>query len=205
MRPPYIGYYVDAEGGAKLSFRRVRGTERWRMLYTPAPDAVERSRTMHPRLVLPKTPLLLVEGDQDADSATMHPLNMDANSPNFLQPRHDRIATIMLANFGFSWIGGMDDVLGALEGLPPGFVRNPYRGLGIANDVRQIPETVQCIDGVTELLISKGARGGPELRGPIYAIPFASFDDARKEIDACTTARSRRHARRRERGSRTSC
>jgi hypothetical protein len=59
----------------------------------------------------------------------MHPLKMDANSPNFLQPRHDRIGTVTLARFGFSWIDGLDDVLGALEGLPPGFVHNPYRGL----------------------------------------------------------------------------
>lgn len=62
-----------------------------------------------------------------------------------------------LARFGFSWIDGLDDVLGAPEGLPPGFVRNLYRGPDIANDVRQISDTIQRIDGVTDLLISKGA------------------------------------------------
>lgn len=182
MRRPYIGYYVEEEGGAKLSFRQVRGTERWLVHYTPAADAVARSRDLNPDLVLPTKPLLLIEGDQDADTATIHPLTMDANSPNFLQPRHDRLATITLAKFGLNWIESLEDVIGELERLPPGFVRNPYRGLGIANDVRQIPDTVQRLDGVTDLLITKGATGGPQLRGSTYAIPFGRFDEARKEI-----------------------
>ncbi len=151
------------------------------MLYTPAPDAIERSRSVNPKLTLPTAPLLLIEGDPGADKVAMRALTMDANSPNFLKPRHDRIVTITLTRFGFDWIDGLDDVLGALERLPPGFVRNPYRGLGIANDVRQIPETVQRL-GVTDLLIAKGASGGPERRGRTYAIPFARFDEARKEI-----------------------
>lgn len=181
MAMPYVGLYMGPADGAALDFRKRLGPRRWQVRYTPAPAALERA-SLNEKFVAPALPLVLIEGSTTKDEVVLHPTMLDANSPNFLGPRHDPIKTVTLVGFGLDHVNDLDDVIGELERLPTGFVHSPYRGLGLNYDIRQIVDTVAQAKGVSDLRIAKGLRGEPTLEGGSLILPYTVFEAARLDI-----------------------
>jgi hypothetical protein len=130
----------------------------------------------------PKTPLLLLEGDKEGDVLTMHPLTLDANSPNFLKPRHAPITTITLVGFRLADAETLSDVEWEIERLPVGFVRSAYRGLGLNYDLRLLVDTIVKLPGITDLRIEKRSAAAPTIQKGSLSLPYDLFETARKDI-----------------------
>ncbi|MEA3001478.1 MAG: hypothetical protein QOH81_266 [Sphingomonadales bacterium] len=176
------GFVAEESDGAKLRFRWLKRGERWRVTYEPAKRAIEIAREMDREFQPPQSPIILIEGDIDTDVVTLHPLNMDAMSPNFLAPRHAPLETITLKGFGFDTVSHIADVENALEVLSAGFVRSPYRGLGLNYDIRYIVDAVEKVPGISDLRIERDSRGAASIDGASFVLPFALFEVVRKDI-----------------------
>lgn len=136
------GFVATATDGAKLHFATKH--TRWQVGYTPAPQAVALAKQYSEDFVEPTTPIKLIEGDTDGEQVILHPHTLDASSPNFLQPKYDRLETITLKGFGFMYeANDIEDVNGYLADLPAGFIRDLYHGLGLNYDIRLIIETIE--------------------------------------------------------------
>ena len=88
----------------------------------------------------------------------MHPLNTTATSPSFLQPKYDKLRTITFDSFGLSRAVVDEDELH--DGLPSGFVKDPFFGLGLNFDIRHLVETVEELPGVSDLHLQRGRATG---------------------------------------------
>ncbi|HEX8644781.1 MAG TPA: Shedu immune nuclease family protein [Allosphingosinicella sp.] len=176
------GFVATADQGARLEFKRRRLGRFWDVRYSPAREAVKLAQQYRTEFVPPSNPVLLLSGDRDGELVTLHPHNLDATSPRFLQPRYETIRTISLEGFGFlEEIDDLDGVTSYLERLPTGFVRDPYYGLGLNFDIRLIVETIEELN-LTDLRMVRGARGDAAVNGNSYVIPFALFDKVRRDI-----------------------
>lgn len=181
MAMPYVGLYMEAEDGAVLDFKKLSRRRGWQLHYTPAPEALTRAQ-LNGKFVAPALPLVLIEGSSSKDEVILHPTMLDANSPNFLGPRHEPLKTVTLVGFGFGDVDDLGEVTDSVARLPTGFVHSPYRGLGLNYDLRQVIDTVARAKGVTDLLIAKGLRGEPVVKGDSLILPYAVFEAARKDI-----------------------
>lgn len=182
MRRPYVGFYAEPSDGAALHFRRVKKGGQWRVHYSPSPDALARAKQLDKDFSAPKTRLLLLEGDSEEDRLTMHPLTLDANSPNFLKPRHAPITTITLVGFRLGDAETLAAAESEIERLPVGFVRSAYRGLGLNYDLRLMVDTIGKIPGVADLRIEKRSAAGPAIRKGSFSLPYSLFETSRKDI-----------------------
>lgn len=174
------GYIATAEDGALLDFKSRPGS-RWELTYTPAPDALALAEQLDKDFAYPKKAIRLAKGHRGSASATIYPHIFDANSPNFLHPRYNRLRTISLKGFGASDIVDLGSLEEFFENLPAGFIRSPYRGLGLNFDIRLIIETIEKLQ-IDDLRIEKGLRGAATLEDESFVMPFALFETARKEI-----------------------
>lgn len=176
------GFVATADQGARLIFTTKRKGSRWDLGYMPAPSALALAAQFNADFVAPKNPLKLIEGDREGSSVTLHPHNLDAASPRFLQPRYEKLRTITLDGFVFMMeFNDVPDVEACLAQLPAGFIRDPFHGLGLTFDIRLIIETIEALE-VTDLHIVKGAKGEGRLDGDSYRVPFALFDAVRRDI-----------------------
>lgn len=176
------GFVATADQGAQLVFTVKRKGARWTLGYVPAPDAQAMAQQFNDAFVAPKKPITLIAGDRDGDRVILHPHNLDAASPRFLLPRYERLRTITLDGFAFMMeFNEVEDVEAYLTGLPAGFIRDPYHGLGLTYDIRLIVETVEALK-VSDLHIIKGAKGDGAIDGASYHAPFALFDAVRRDI-----------------------
>lgn len=177
------GFVATQKDGAQLHFTTKQKGARWQVGYTPAPQAVTLAKQYDEKFVAPKKPIKLIEGDRDGERVILHPHTLDASSPNFLQPKYTKLATITLDGFAFLFeASGSSDVEAFLTDLPAGFIKNIYHGLGLNYDIRLIIETIEKLDGVTDLHIVKGAKGAASLNGASYRTPYALFDTVRRDI-----------------------
>ncbi len=180
------GFVATADDGAKLVISTPK-LDWWAAHYTPAPKALTIA-SRHETFTPPLTCRLLLEGSLIGDVLITYPLVTNAAREQFLRPKYDRLLSITLEGFflnGFapSLPPSADELEDMLQGLPSGFVRNPYFGLGLNWDIRYLTEAVEEIEAVTDLRIIKGARrSAPSLSGTSYVIAASMFDDARKSI-----------------------
>ena len=182
------GYVAGAEDGAKLIFAKAR-YGRWTVHYTPGPEAIRIAKQIDGTFSPPLKPILLVEGDPKADVLVSHPLNTTATSRGFLEPKYSKLHTITLEDFGLSEIENSEELPDALQILPPGFVKDPFFGLGLNWYLHYIPNALAKLPGVTDMrlrdtLLPRGKSTGlPTLRGSSYVLSAKAFDDARKAIN----------------------
>jgi hypothetical protein len=177
------GYVASAEDGAELTFAKVR-TRRWTVHYTPAPEAIRIAKQANEIFSPPSKPILLIEGDLRTDVLVLHPLNTTATSSGFLESKYDKLRTITLEGFGLSESISSEEVRDALQSLPPGFVKDPFFGLGLNWEIRYIPRAIARLPGVTDMRLRSGIFAGPPiLRGASYVLSAKAFDDARKAIN----------------------
>ncbi len=178
------GYVATAEDGAVLAFASKKPGH-WTLHYRPAPEAIRIAKNINSDFSAPSRQILLVEGTEKTDVVVTYPLNTTATSRAFLDPKYATLRTITLDGFRFSDIDSDEALIDALRGLPSGFVKDPYFGLGLNYDLRYLIESIEEIDGVTDLRLRRGRRAGgvPVIEGATYAIGAGAFDDARKAIN----------------------
>jgi Domain of unknown function (DUF4263) len=185
--PPFnrfrTGYIATSADGAGLSLAR-KPARRWTVHYAPSPEAIRIASQNDAAFSAPSSPILIIEGDAKSDSVVTYPLNTTATSPGFLRPKYNKLRTITFAGFLLSEIGDADDGGEILLGLPSGFVKDPYFGLGLNWDLRYLINAVEELPGVTDLRLEPGkAIDLPALKGASYVVSAKVFDDTRKAIN----------------------
>ncbi|KWV51991.1 hypothetical protein AS026_05320 [Rhizobium altiplani] len=181
LNPYRTGFVASAEEGARLLFR-APGKESWRLDYSPAPRATDVAEKLNPAFYNQQR-YTIIECQRELDVARTFPLNVAASSPGFMQGKYDTLRSITLEGFKLADCQNVEDVLEALQALPSGFVKDPYFGLGINFDIRYIIESIERMDGVSDLRVRKGRRTGlPKVEMGTYAISAASFDEIRKRL-----------------------
>lgn len=128
----------------------------------------------------------------EKDVLAITPRNTLPRPEDFLEPKYNKIKSIVLEGFGIDAPNGPDDVYDILEGFPTGLIRNPEFGLGILKELRFIIDAIEEIDRIRHLVISR--RRETELRGNSYVVSLNDFDALRRAIN-----RTHEHALKRAR------
>ena len=114
-----------------------------------------------------------------------------------MEPKYGTLRTITFEGFGHEPPEALDAVLDFLQGLPAGFVRDPYFGLRLNWYLHYLINAIEEIEGVTDLKILGGRRrprdetprraagggGLPTINRGSYTLSGKMFDDARKAIN----------------------
>jgi hypothetical protein len=137
-------------------------------------------------------PFQLMRLVPEKDVLAIIPRNTLPRPEDFLEPKYNKIKSIVLEGFGIDAPNGPDDVYDILEGFPTGLIRNPEFGLGILKELRFIIDAIEEIEGIRHLVISR--RRETELRGNSYVVSLNDFDALRRAIN-----RTHEHALKRAR------
>lgn len=116
---------------------------------------------------------------------TMCPLVSASYRPAFLSPKYDDLTTITVLADEYEPWSLPEDILefdGMLEALPVGFGRHAKYGLGFKWEYRLIPEAIQEMNGITELVIEPGNCAVLDL--PKFRIGIDRFSSIRRSIDS---------------------
>ncbi|RBB40127.1 DUF4263 domain-containing protein [Burkholderia reimsis] len=193
------GNVATEEDGAELILKKLN-TARWELKYKPSKKAIDIAKQWIDGFVAPKGALLLADGDGEKKIVSTYPLNTNAASPSFLQPKYDRLRAITFSGFrtipgwfafddddgdndDVTWPQNLDDIKEFFRDLPSGFVRDPYFGLGLNYDLRFITDAVEELSGVKTLMIFKGKGESPTYKGSTYSISAKLFDETRKAVN----------------------
>lgn len=131
-----------------------------------------------------KTPHEVLMARMSRDALTMFPLDVREDKMTFLEPKYFSLRAITVLSSAYRpW--GLPDTVGAFEELlaklPPGFSRQPIYGLGFKWEYRLIPEAIEEVVGVTELVIERGTRADLEL--PYFRLGMDRFESIRRSLD----------------------
>lgn len=124
---------------------------------------------------------------------TMFPLDVNRHRHNFLEPKYDTLTSItVLPENGKSWWlpESLRDFEEMLKELPTGFARRAIYGLGLRWEYRLIPEAIQELIGVTQLIIEPGDEASAEL--PAFILGSDRFTRIRRAIDTISGRASSR-------------
>lgn len=130
----------------------------------------------------------ILEIGNEVDFITIFPINTLATHPNFLKSKYEKLKRITLNCFDLAdVVQTEDDVVGVLEYLPTGFIKDYNYGLGLLKDLNPIIHTLEGI-GCTELVIGKGLKTTFETNkgGSYLNLGFNNFEDIRKEANRIT-------------------
>jgi len=103
---------------------------------------------------------------------------------DFLSSKYDDITTItVIAPEDEPWElpETVEDFDAMLEGLPVGFGRHARYGLGFRREYAVIPQEIEAIEGITEIVIEPGDAALAE--GPRFRLGVERFTKIRKTID----------------------
>jgi hypothetical protein len=98
----------------------------------------------------------------------------------FLQARYPRLQTITLEGFDLPIPAQPEDVECLLEDFPKGFIRNPEYGLGLVKELRLVVSTVEEIDDVRHLVVSKNRVS--EIDRDCYVLEYSEFEAVRRAL-----------------------
>lgn len=180
------GFVVTDVDGASLILA-LDGASRWTLRYRPSSKAVEQAVAIAGSageiFEVPSELLVLVEGDGASNRLVTHPLNTNANSRAFLRPKYPRLRTITFERFSFERPEEIESAIELLGGLPTGFVKSPYHGLGMNWELRYLTDAIEKA-GVDDLCVRTGRRKGlPIVESGSYVLSASMFDDARRAIN----------------------
>lgn len=129
----------------------------------------------------------ILEVDEQKDYVTIFPVNTLATHPDFLKPKYSGIKSITLSNFNLGGAEAQDDVVGLLEGLPSGFVKDFNYGLGFLKDYKCVADIVGEL-GFEHIVIDANDVTDKDEDGELLIISFSEFDQIRKHINRITNA-----------------
>ena len=133
-------------------------------------DEIVKILTLHPSL----------------DVIDMFPILVKHGSENILQNRYNSIKTIRLEGKKFPRIETVDDVVYALEEMPPGFLKDYEMSVGIQYDYRFIGEQIEEATGAEMLIISTDRNSGFDEGSKAFTLSYQDFEEARKAINRIT-------------------
>jgi len=150
--------------------------------YTPSQELLNNSSLSEEdkKIAANRKHELILSNGQD-DFVSIYPLNTLSTHSDFLNQKHEVIESITLEGFGFKTPETSEDVLHLLEGLPSGFVKDYEYGLGLLKDYRFIIHTIEQIQGVRHLVISRKRK--TEIEGEMFILRFEEFDALRKGVN----------------------
>lgn len=173
------GFVADAADGAELTLELAK-SGRWKVFYTPSEEALSISRNAA-RGRVPRRPILLMEGGDNAAPLTTYPLNTTATSPGFLRPKYPKLKSITFEDFNVDPPDSKDAVVELMEGFPIGLVTNPFFGLGLRRELRYLIDAIER-SGATDLRIVWRRMGTPQMDGRSYVLSRGQFDKARRQV-----------------------
>ena len=156
-----------------------------RVLYEPSASKLEEWENFSSRKTRANTKRKLLEIGGPKLHFCIFPLNTLPTHDKFLQPKYERIESIILEGFDFGIPVTVDEVREALEELPSGFVKDFAYGLGLVKDYRFIIDRVQQIPQIKHLVISKTNETGSS--GECYTLRFKDYDALRRGINRIAT------------------
>lgn len=114
------------------------------------------------------------------------------SSERYFEAKYDQIEEIVLEGFDFELPEDENAVHDALFHLPAGFLKDISAGLGFPKEYRSIVDSVEEIDSVTSLIITK--RGATRLDGACFYLAYREFEKLRLSL-ARITRRYQREGR----------
>ena len=170
-----------SEDGASLTL--ARDGKGWTVHYVSSQAANELAARIDKTFRPPVKPILLIKGVDSGDFLITYPLNTTATSRGYLQPKYDVLRTNTFEGFNFGKPTDDEDVVSLLQGLPAGFVRSPFFGLGTNFELRYLTDAIEETH-VTDLRIRSGRSAGlPAIAKSSYMLSRKMFDDARRAIN----------------------
>ncbi len=131
----------------------------------------------------------------------IYPINTLPND-DFLQPKYAQVQSIVLEGFDYKTPETIEEVKEVLENLPSGFIKDYDYGLGLQKDYRFIIDAIENIQGINQLVISKGTRAIKEIKKAnfeiitveketnidkdFYCLNFKDYDALRRGINKIT-------------------
>lgn len=105
-------------------------------------------------------------------------------SERYFEAKYDQIEEIVLEGFDVELPDDEGAVHDALLHLPAGFIKNIDAGLGFPKEYRSIVDSVEEIDGITSLIITK--RGATRLDGTCFYLAYREFEKLRLSLARIT-------------------
>ena len=128
-------------------------------------------------------PVHLMTAKPAIDQLLLHPLCFaDTSIRGFLEPRHDKIKSIILEGFEFSEIESEDDIWGMLPAFPTGFYKSSEHGVGLHLPNRLIIKVIEMLGDATSLVISKTRTSQFSKDSDEFVLSYREFEEARKAI-----------------------
>lgn len=128
----------------------------------------------------PIEPVLVLRFDSDSARAIIFPIDTHLVQERFFKPKYDKLLAISIPYN--DEIPTTDDELGQfLDLLPRGFTKDPQFGFGFPRLFRTIVDAVESQTECTHLAFHYGNESS--IDGDTFAIPLASFEEARAEIE----------------------
>ena len=148
--------------------------------YTLSDERMREARQLNKTLAADAGTFELLRCGPDGDYVTIIPRNTLPGHDEFLQARYPRLQTITLEGFGLPSTERMEDVDDLLEAFPTGFVRDPEYGLGLLKELRPIVSTIEKIDDVRHLVVSK--KRASEIDRDCYILAYREFEAVRRAL-----------------------
>lgn len=105
-------------------------------------------------------------------------------SERYFEAKYAQVAEIVLEGFDVEPPDDEDGVHDALFNLPTGFIKTIDAGLGFPKEYRSIVDSVEKIDGVSSLIITK--RGETRLDGACFYLAYREFEKLRLSLARIT-------------------
>src|ERR1035441_5341643 len=156
------------------------------IFYTPAVTGRETGSIIddddepQPASVRKATPVEMLGVNEADDMVRIRALKWNYDRELY-EDRYRRIKTISLEGFGFTCPDTPDDVTELVVNLPKGFVHSPDFGLGLAKEYRVIIETIEELNDIEGLIISRVRQ--TTVAANTYILSFGAYDAVRKAIN----------------------
>ncbi|MCI5158871.1 MAG: DUF4263 domain-containing protein, partial [Candidatus Electrothrix sp. AUS1_2] len=118
----------------------------------------------------------------ECDMVYIYPLIITSGN-NYLKNKYNKIEQIRLEGFSFRYPNTSEDLLNFLNILPAGFSRNPLFGIGLLQRYKVIIKTIEEIQNVRILTISRICKTEFREKEGDYCINFDDFEQIRKGLD----------------------
>lgn len=182
----------EAPTGGTLSIEEVH-PNCVEVFYLPEAEKIARARRRNKEPRDCRAKILLISGQDHY--LTIYPINTIPEHDKFLKKKYKQVTAITLTGFEGPAPDNVDNVLGILEELPSGFVKDYDFGLGLQKDYRFIVDAIEALTGCSEIVLTEERGTGVDAdMAEMFYIATRDFNEARRSINR-TTSRAQQAAR----------
>jgi hypothetical protein len=149
--------------------------------FTLSDERMRQARDLDDTLPADAGTFELLRCGPDDDYVTIIPRNTLPAHHGFLHARYPQLQSITLDGFDLPSLERLEDVEGLLEAFPTGFIRGPEYGLGLLKELGLIVSTVEEIDVVRQLIVSK--KRASEIDRDCYVLAHREFEGIRRALN----------------------